>query len=473
MKSIFTILLLALCTSSTALLGQGLTFRKGIITDSVEVNEAPGENFALYLPTSFINSGKWPVIFVFDLEGRGKHALSQFVEAAEKQNYVLAASNNLSDTLPISQNMLIATRMLNHVISFFPIQNDRVYTAGISSGGRLAGIVPAFLKQIEGVVSIGSGVPNLELLNTKNPFYFIGIVGKEDFNYLNMQEASEQLDKMKYPNELLIPSGNTLLPEKAALEKAMQLLTLDAMAKGKVSLDTAYVNRLFTADLAQLSDLISKNQLVDAEAFASQMIRVYGSHRDVEMLKNQRKSFLKNNNYRSQRRNRTNDFYTEQTLRYDYEYNLTEDISSLNYENLGWWKFQMEELDKYQEKKVLSERQTGKRLRSYINALVVDYIDIEKAEEPADQQAITYLWMLKTITDPLDYAYYLKIISESARIEEFGTAIFYLEELLKNGFKDKDKLYAQPHTALLRITPEFNWLVDKYLKDSRYRIREE
>ncbi len=473
MKSILPILILTLFTAFTSLKAQGLTFRKGIIADSVKVNEAAGENFALYLPRAFENSGKWPVMFVFDLHGRGKHAISQFVEAAEKENYILASSNNISDTLPVSQNILIATRMFNQVFAIFPIQKERVYTAGISAGGRMAGVIPAFLQQIAGVVSLGSGVPNIELLKTKDAFYFIGIVRKDDFNYLNMQEASETMDKMKYPNELLIPSDETLLPEKASLEKSMQLLTLDAMAKGITRKDTAYIDEIHKADLAKLSGLISKNLLLDAEAFVSQMIRVYGAHKDVESLKKQRKTFLKNSNYRSQLRGRTNNFYTEQLLRYDYEYNLTEDINSLNYDNLGWWKYQMEELATYEDKKTLSERQTGKRLQSYISALVTDYIDIEKAEATVDQQAVTYLWMLKTITDPTDYGYYLQIISESARIEDFGTALFYLEELLKNGYVDKDKLYVQPHTALLRITPEFNEIVDKYLKLSRYEIREE
>jgi hypothetical protein len=45
-----------------------------------------------------------------------------------------------------------------------------------------------------------------------------------------------------------------------------------------------------------------------------------------------------------------------------------------------------------------------------------------------------------------------------------------LEELLKNGFKDKTALYSLEHTALLRITPEFNELVAKYLKEPRYEI---
>ena len=81
--------------------------------------------------------------------------------------------------------------------------------------------------------------------------------------------------------------------------------------------------------------------------------------------------------------------------------------------------------------------------------------------------------MVKTITAPKVFDSYLKIISDSAKYEDFGTALFYLEELLKNGYKDKSVLYSLEHTALLRITPEYNKIIDTYLNDARYDIIEE
>ena len=95
------------------------------------------------------------------------------------------------------------------------------------------------------------------------------------------------------------------------------------------------------------------------------------------------------------------------------------------------------------------------------------------AEEKIDEDALTFLWMLKTITEPKNPEFYLKVISISAKNEDFGTALFYLEELLKTGFKDKQKLYSLEHTALFKITPEFNKTISKYLSDARYEVIEE
>ena len=450
-----------------------LKLKKGLIIDSLRVNDSLPETFALYLPTSFENTDKWPVLFVFDLQGRGKQALRMFKGAAEKQHYILAASNNLFDSLSISQNILIANRMFNKVLSVFPIQANRVYTAGFSSGARMASLVPSFIKNIEGVISCGASLPNTDLLTSKNSFHYIGIVGNEDFSYPDMLDAETILNKLKFPNNLLVFDGGHTWPNPSYLEKALQLFTLTAMARGNVARDEQYIQAAYQRNLEELNTLFAKNDLTGGYAMLEQMISVFRTHMDVESLIDRRKVLGKNKLFRARRRQENSILFNESFIREDYNYSLSEDIGSLNFNNLGWWNYQMGELKKYEEKPSVSERQMGKRLLGYINALVEDNLDIEMAEDQINVDAVHFLWMLKTITDPTDYSYYLKIISDSARFEDYGTALFYLEELLKNGYTNKDELYALEHTALLRITPEFNKIVDTYLKDARYDLIEE
>ena len=90
---------------------------------------------------------------------------------------------------------------------------------------------------------------------------------------------------------------------------------------------------------------------------------------------------------------------------------------------------------------MLYERQMSSRLRGYINALISDNIDFISADKEVDLEALNLLYMIKTITNPLEFAPYLKVISTSAKMEDYGTALFYLEELLKNGYANKIVLY--------------------------------
>ena len=470
MQRVFSFIFLINAFLALPLQAQDFTLKKGVITDSLEVSK--NETFAMYLPKDFELRKNWPMVLVCDMQGLGKRAVSMFVNAAEEQGYVLVASNAIHDSISISNNVLIANRLLKSVNELISLDKHRVYSAGFSSGGRFAAILPSFIKGFRGVVSLGAAIPNHELLSGKNTFHFIGIVGNEDYSYPDMLKARTTLKRLKFPNRLWVFNGGHQWPEPQYIEKAFSAITLLAMSKGHTPKDTLFVKEAYEKDLDDLKDPIKAKDLVSAYDHMNEIISTYQLHLSMDSLQTERKTLRKNKEYRAQRRDENAALFKETLMRDEYQYNLLEDIGSLNYNNLGWWNYQIEELKKY-EKKPLAERKMGVRLLSYLNALIEDNIDIESAEDPINDEVLSYLWMLKTITEPDNVTYYLKIISDSAKYEDFGTSLFYLEELLKRGYEDKATLYGLEHTALLRITPEYNELISKYLKDARYEIIEE
>ncbi|MEH6681016.1 MAG: alpha/beta hydrolase [Sediminicola sp.] len=470
MKNIFTFLFFAATTLTCA---QEMVFKKGIVMDSVQVMESLPkdsirETFALYLPKDFEASKTWPVIFLLDNKARGRQLLRFFHSAAERQGYILAASNNLSDTLSTANTLLMANRMFNRVISLFPIDANRIYTAGIENGGRLASIFPVFLDNIEGVVSLGGTLANSEVLGSRKPFHYIGIADKNDFNYITMLSDERILNTLKFQNQLL-----PLVKEEVSygvddMERAMEILTLAAMAKGKVPEDKSFVEKTLKKRVSEIDALIGSGKLLEAEILLEEVQTLYRLHTNVDALREKQKALRKEKMFKTQKRNENNALYKESLIKQDYGYYMEEDLLSYNYSNLGWWKYQMEELGKFGKSADLREQQMGNRLSGFVNALIDDNINIIMSESPQDIEALLFLWMLKTITAPEEASNYLKVISYSSMIEDYGTSLFYLEELLKKGYKDKAALYSLEHTALLRIAPEFNKVVDKYLKEARY-----
>ena len=452
---------------------QQLTLKKGIVMDSIAVKDSISESFSLYLPTSFEMDQNWPILFVFDMAGRGKQAIRMFKDAAEKQGYILAASNNVNDTLTTSQNILITGRMFNEIITLLPIQKDRTYSAGFDSGARFASVLPIFVKGITGVISCGAGYPNLEILDGNNLFHFVGIVGKEDYAYPEMLIGKSVLGRLKFPNHLLLFNGGHEWPPTQYLEKALEIFTLSAMAKGKIGKDEAFVDSAYAQNLQEINRLIRSNSLIQADNLLEEVMSVYRVFKDTDSLKKIKRDLKKDKVFKTMTRNENNTLLKESFIKEDYVYYLEEDLATYNYNNLGWWIYQMGELKKYDKSKIEAEREMGKRLLGYVNALIEDNIDIVRGGSQVNQEVLSLLWMLKTITDPYDYSYYLKIIASSAQMEDYGTSLFYLEELLKKGYADKAELYSLEGTALLRITPEFNEIVAKYLKDARYDVIEE
>ncbi len=470
MQKVYYIFFLINAFLALSLQAQDFTLKKGVISDSIQGSN--DESFAIYLPKNFEMEKSWPLVMVCDMQGRGKRAVSMFMNAAEAQGYVLVGSNDLHDSTSIANNILIASRLLKSVGAIVSLEKERVYAAGFSSGGRFASLVPSFIKGFRGVISLGAAIPNYELLSSKNIFHFIGVVGNEDYSYPDMLEARTTLKRLKFPNQLWVFNGGHQWPEPRYINKAMSAITLLAMAKGKMPKDNSFVATSYMSDLTELGELIREQHLVSAYDHMNEIISTYQLHMSMDSLQAARKALRKNKDYRTQRRDENGALFKETLMRDEYQYNLLEDISSLNYNNLGWWNYQIDELKKY-EKKPPAERKMGVRLLSYLNALIEDNIDIEAAEGQVNEEMLSYLWMLKTITEPDNFDYYLKIISDSAKYEDFGTSLFYLEELLKRGYTDKAALYNLANTALLRITPEYNELIGKYLKDARYEIIEE
>ncbi len=460
--------------------GQDLIIKKGIIQDSVRINDTIPENFAIYLPSSYEPSGTWPVIFAMDMQGRGKQVIHMFREVAEKEGYIVAASNSMQDSLSIVQNTLIASRMFNTVYSLFPIHKQRSYTAGFGNGAKFASIIPSIIRPVEGVISIGSGIPYKELIDPKKPFQFVGIVGRSDFNFNDLSDEQSMssalkkyMDKRISNNYLLVFNGGSEWPDSSYLQRAVEILSLKSMNKNNIPKDSTYISSIYNRDFSTLNNFVTANDYLGAMYLGDEMLTKFKGLLNLDELKKRVKLISKEKEYSIQNRKQKRIFQKEYFIRDDFDYNLNDDVLTLNYNNLGWWNYQMGEIRKYSNSTDPFVKEMGMRLLGFINALIGDNINLELAQNPVNEEALSYLWMVKTITAPKEFDSYLKIISDSAKYEDFGTALFYLEELLKNGYKDKSALYSLEHTALLRITPEYNKIIDKYLKDARYEIIEE
>ncbi len=471
MKKIYLLLILPLLCSSNVF-AQQITLKKGVILEDLSINDSISETFSLYLPTSFNTDANWPLLMVFDLEGKEKQALSMFLQAAEKENYILAAPH-ISDTTSLSSNMVSTGQTLMQIANLLPIDKNRVYTAGANSGARFSSLVPVFIKEVRGVISMRSTIANTDLLNVKRPFHFIGIVGKNNFEYTSMLALEKILDRLRFPNQILLHDKDGAWPDSKFLTKSLQLFTLRAMGKGVVEKDSLYVEKAYKADVEKVNGWMQERKLLLAEQYLGEMMSMYGVHKNLDSLRNVLKNLRKDKLFRAMRRGENNAFLKESLLKEDYQYYMEEDVISHNFNNLGWWSYQMQELDKFRSGTDVYEKQMGHRLYDFVNALAEDNINLELSEPVIDEDAVAFLYMLKTILEPDNFDYYLNIISLSSKNEDFGTALFYLEEALKKGFKDRDRLYNLEDTALFRITPEFNKVVSKYLKDARYDIIDE
>jgi hypothetical protein len=458
----------------------GIVLKKGIVQDSVRINDSIPESMAVFLPSSYDPSKTWPILFAIDMEGRAKQVVHMFREVAEEQGYLVVASNHIRDSLSITQNMFITNRMFNAARGLFSIDKARVYTAGFSNGAKFASLIPSIIKPVGGVISCGSGIAFRELMDPVS-FEFVGIVGRSDFIYPDMIDAQggnlnirrNVGGKFSFNDYLMVFEGGHEWPDKTYLGRSLEIFTLAAMRQGTIDKDPEFVQKIYNRDLSSLNAYTGNNDFSGAVLLLDEIKLKFKGLLDLREVTKRRKVLTKDKGYIAENRKSNRYFQKESFIKQDYQYNLNDDVLSLNYNNLGWWNYQMSKIKDRFNSPDPYEKELGERLLGYLNALVEDNINLELDQDPVNDEALSFLWMVKTITAPKEFRNYLNIISDSAKYEDFGTALFYLEELLKNGYEDRATLYSLENTALLRITPEFNAIVDKYLKGARYDLIDE
>src|ERR1700724_3512568 len=110
---------------------------RGQIIDDVRCGDDPAQHYSLYLPSNFTPDRMWPIILAFDAGGRGRRAVERYQVGAERYGYIVAGSNN-SRNGPWKRSLDAARALTADVTGRFPVDLQRIYTAGMSGGARVA-----------------------------------------------------------------------------------------------------------------------------------------------------------------------------------------------------------------------------------------------------------------------------------------------------------------------------------------------
>jgi hypothetical protein len=433
------------------------------------VNDSIARQIMLYLPANFDSGKKWPLLFLCDSEGQPEKKMRYLQAAGDKNGYIIATTKVLKDSLSLTHKVLGISSALSKLRELLPLDANRIYTIGYDSGGQLAAIVPSMVRGVTGVLSVASGVL-LDLIDPKEPFDFVGIMGRADYQYIYLLEKEALLDQRKIPNYMLYHEGGHQWPDLAYLDMGMQILTLMGMKKGAFPMDDAVIQAGYTDYKNLILKLEQMGQSGLVYHYSDQGEDLFKGLTDVDWFKEQQKNVRKSKMFKDQKREWESVRLKELVLAGDYMFYLEEDVLSFNLDNLGWWNHQMGKITKYKNSAEGEEQLLGQRLDGYLNALVDEFMELSAQEPNPDYDGLILLNMLKTITEPFNYQSYLQVISLTGKYGDFGTAVYYLEALLKKGYTDADELYNIPETALLRITPEYNALIAQYLGQARYPV---
>lgn len=458
-------LFIFICIVTSSYSQNTLKLRKGVVTDSLSVPETEGV-YSIYLPKSFDLKKPWPILFGFDSTENMSALTHLFKNAAEEFGYVVVVSN-YGKKQNVSDKSTYMPVLIKHIISLFPIKDKRMYVFGIGKDAPLNTSIPLFYKQFKGVLAINDSYDYDQKLNRNKNFSYFGVVNEQNFRYQDFLYADEYLKRRGVTAVLHTYKGEENIPAEDIINKVFPFFTLDAMAKGNIPKDSLWISSNYEKDKENVQLLKNKGKYLDAYDELAKMRKSYKLFFDVNELKRQQKELKKIKAFKNETRKRNEYRNRELLLKQSFIISLNDDVVSKQYDNLGWWQYKMEELEKLSGNNGPYAKAMKERIQKFLIHVVSNYKN-ELSDTKKEIDKKIFLNILSTIIDKKDFESYKKIISLSAADEDNETAIFYLEKMLQQGFKEIDSLYNIEGTLALRISKEYNMIIKKYLGSSKF-----
>lgn len=276
----------------------------GVVLPEVPEKANPSQTFALYLPSSYTATQRWPVIFAFDWAGRGKVPAELFYPAAAKRGYIVVGSNSSRNGSP-KEALEAALALWTDARSRFSIDEHQVYVAGFSGAARSAFAFADQCDCVQGVIAAGAGLPHPGSPPRGLAYGVFMTLGDYDHNYSELVALAQELDARQVPNRLVRFDGGHQWPPAEVLAEAVDWLGLEAMRQGRRPKDTPTIAEMRGAALARAraddkaGDVLSAYQeyrksaqefagLADAAEFAARAAALSGSPELLKAEKQQR-----------------------------------------------------------------------------------------------------------------------------------------------------------------------------------------
>lgn len=456
-----------------ALQAQEIRVRKGAVTDSLPIQTISGTTYALYTPLSYTSEKKWPIIFVFDSEGRGAVTANLFRAAAEDQQYLVASINMDLKSKPLDTIISTATTMINTVFGTFPIDPAQVYTAGMGEGAQVGSAMPIIYKDIAGILAVGNSFVNPDRIDKNDPYMFIGVAGSRDYMVYEMEGYLKFYDKLGFPTDVYYFEGKEdEWPESQLIANAIGGFTLQAIKSGLRPKNDSLIQRMYDNEIAYVESLRRTRNYYAAYQTLERMEEKYEDFDFEDAIKDQMKTVKKTNGFGAQRRKFKEATFVEREQQSEYEFLLRNDILTANFQNIGWWAYQIDELQKIKESDNPARSNMAYRLHGYLDFLTKREFDIITTGNYGIDTKI-FISVLRTAINRNDPEAYFKVISLASMDGDYETALLYLEDLLKTGYKDYEKLYAVDGALDLQFSEEYNAIVQKYFGKSKYHVDRE
>lgn len=420
----------------------------GKVIDTIYCKENASQSYAIYLPTNYIAAKRYPVVYAFDPHAEGKTPVTKYKALADKYQYIIVGSNNSKNGNAWEESNAIANELFNDVTKRFSINTQRVYLLGFSGGARVANTLTILNGAINSVICCGAAAPITTNKKPRNNYAIIGLVGNEDFNYIEMKKY-DMIDIAGHSlkHYLLTYDGKHEWPDETTMNEAFLWLELNDMRKDISSKNETLINNGLTPLLGELKKLNEQHKIIEAYHLSKKIINFYDGLAPINECFETYKKLTGNSEIDRLLKDEEALWRKEEAKKQDY-------LKHFQGNSIAWWTKEINDLNKKSSSTTNREHALmHKRILNFLS--LVAYMNTSNAMKQNAKQAVDYYTQLYKIIDPKNKdAHYFRAIYE-AQAENEKEAIANLTDAIANGFNDK--LGLQKETAFngIRSSPAF------------------
>ncbi len=296
-------------------------------------------NYAIYFPAKYNGKDILPVLFLLDPHGNGDFPVSKYSSIANKYGYILVGSNNSKNGMSYEYSKKHINALLKDVKTRFKLNEKRMFIGGFSGGAKLAILFANNMPDFIGVMACGG---SLAASSDNEPrYYFAGIVGNKDFNYLEMRQSFNMFDQYGFDYTASVFNGNHEWPPVESFE--MGIIGFDIYSTKIKALKSN--DEWLQANMLRFQDSISlfadQNRILDKYETLQQARRWYYGLMPVSDMQKEIANTTRSQEFGNQLRNRQSVVKQEVKLR-------TEFIRAIELRNYEWWKTEVSKITSFE-----------------------------------------------------------------------------------------------------------------------------
>jgi len=369
----------------------GLQLAPGKI-QTVKASKDSLVKYSLYIPKTYSESKKYPVVYLFDPQGDGKLPVEKYQQLADRFEMILAGSYNSENGLAWDKIQPQIMVMMEDCKSKLSIDKNRIYTSGFSGGSRVASGMAISGDEIKGVIGCGGGFPG-KSKNIGYPFDYYGIVGEEDFNLGEMRQLDMSMNNSGMTHYISEVKGGHQWPDSQEMQTAFLWLKMNAMRKNAFPKNQSLIDSLANAGLSEINQKKKKNENYEALVACKKWISILKDLTSVDSFKSEGNALFQSESVKAR--------LAKVTIIEEKEMELTRKFwSAFEKEDIQWWKSNYSNLLTLSQNNTLpqEERNMYKRLKGFLGLAAFSFSN--SAIQQTDYEKALKLLKIYELVEP-------------------------------------------------------------------------